>query len=102
MTCFNVTSAEYLLNPASLADLGRILDNLETESGEQIGGPPPDIAAALDAIGEAIAETPATTPADRLWLLQRLARAEANEWTTEAKAPLIEAMAAAYESEFAD
>ena len=102
MTCFNVTSDDCLLNPASLADLGRILDNSETEGGEQIGGPSPDIAAALDAIGETIVETPARTSADREWLLTRLARAEANGWSIEARAPLVEALAAAYESEFAD
>ena len=102
LTCFNVTSAECPLNPASLADLGLILDNLESEGGEQIDGPSSDITTAIDAIEEAIVETPATTPADREWLLLRLARAEANGWSIEARAPLVEALAVAYESEFAD
>lgn len=102
MTCFNVTSGAFPNNPASLAELGQIIDNLEAEGGEQIGGPTPDIVAALDAIEEAIVETPAVTAADRAWLLQRLARAEENGWSIEAKAPLVEALAAAYEAEFAD
>ena len=102
MTYNNVSSDGFPLNPASLAELGQIIDSLEAEGGEKIGGPSSDIIAARDAIEEAIHEVPATTPADRLVLLRRLVQAEENDWTIEAKAPWVEALAMAYELEFAD
>ena len=80
----------------------KAIDFLESENDDRPEGLEPGALAVLHSLEAEIATTQAESSADREWLLTRLARAEANQWTTEAKAPLVEALALAYESEFAD
>ena len=68
----DMANLQHVLPTQNADDLrgGRIDDD---DAADQIGGPSPDIVAALDAIEEAIVETLATTPACRLWRVRQLA-----------------------------
>ena len=71
------------------------LDTLEDIADEWIGGAPNGMSAVIAAAeAEAMAARPLTTE-DRAWLAARLLRAVANDWTDEAKAPLLGALARA-------
>jgi Arc/MetJ-type ribon-helix-helix transcriptional regulator len=67
------------------------LDALEEISGEWVGAPHAIREAVRIAEAEAMAAK-ATTTEDRAWLVTRLERAFENEWSDEAKAPLISAL----------
>ena len=73
------------------AEAAARLDALEEISGEWVGAPDAIREAVRIARAETYAATPVTT-SDRAWLVAQLERAHENEWSDEAKAPLIAAL----------
>lgn len=69
-----------------------LLDAAEFAAYDRRGGPTAAQSRAITLGEGALYRTKARTPADHAWLEARLARAEANDWTDAAKAPVLRAL----------
>jgi hypothetical protein len=81
-------------NHPRLTTLMAALDLLEEANDLRPGGGAECIRAVGAMMEAEILAARSTTPEERLWKVRRLARAEENEWTEEAKVPLLRSIEA--------